>query len=181
MTETKMPPTYNELVERRVVLKDEINDLKARFKQDLRVLEGKLEPLERAVAVAEHPHGISVVQFQLARAILILDWGRDSQGRRRTDREIQPVIETAIGHLRLGGSILRRTYVGLKQYDRWSAQEVQCEYGYGPSHGSVWFRIGMMEQYRRRPEPLQEYEKVACIQWLNAVRERPDLLDVAGL
>lgn len=176
-----MPPTYNELVERRLVLQDEIERKKRQHEAEIRILEGKLDPVDRAIAVAEDPHGISAVQFQLARAILIVDWGRDSRGRRRTDREIQPVIADAIEELRKGGGGLRRHYVGLKQYDAWAAQREDHDYGFGPKHGSIWFRIGMMEQYRRRPEWLEEYERIACVTWLNAVRDRPDLLDVAGL
>jgi hypothetical protein len=178
MTETKvLPPTYSQLVERRVVLLDDLAQMKVRHEQEVRILRGKLEPVEVAIRVAEA--GFDPVQFSLARAILIVEWGLDARGARRQDPEIRPVVEAAIEELRKGGGRLRRAYFGLKQYEGWSAQREDHDYGFGPRHGSIWFKIGMSEQYRRRPEWLEEYERIACVAWLNALKTQPLLLAIA--
>jgi hypothetical protein len=41
--------------------------------------------------------------------------------------------------------ILRREYIACKNYDRFIGQGLECQYGYGPRHGYVVFRIGLWD------------------------------------
>lgn len=63
-----------------------------------------------------------------------------------------------------GYQSLREGFYGTKNYDRWSGQRCDCEYGMGPRHGSICFSIGLTSEARRRD--LTEDEKEACIYYL---------------
>lgn len=65
----------------------------------------------------------------------------------RGDASIQ--LSKAINDVTNDFKILRKQYIGCKDYDQWRCQGVDCEYGYCPSHGSVVFRIGMKERIER--------------------------------
>jgi hypothetical protein len=56
---------------------------------------------------------------------------------------------------------MRQTRYGCKSYDRWSDQRCDMEYGYGPSHGSIRFSIGLRQDARKRD--LTDAETDACI------------------
>lgn len=49
-------------------------------------------------------------------------------------------IKDAINDIANGCVKIRREYFGCKNYDRWTCQRNDFEYGYGPRHGSVVFR-----------------------------------------
>lgn len=56
----------------------------------------------------------------------------------------------AINDVTNGCVILRKEYLGCKDYDRFSGQGITCEYGYSPSHGSVVMEIGMKNEDRKK-------------------------------
>ena len=67
----------------------------------------------------------------------------------------------------LGGGTLKTEYQGTKSYDRWHGQWISCRYGFGPSHGSVIFSIGLTEEARKREGSLTDDEIEACLYYLN--------------
>lgn len=53
------------------------------------------------------------------------------------------ILERVIASInRDGDAALAREYVGMKNYAGFGDQEVSCEYGMGPTYGSVVFEIG---------------------------------------
>ena len=64
--------------------------------------------------------------------------------------ERQAVVEKAIAALLKGGGILLQEYVGTKDYAHFHGQAVSCKYGYGPTHGSVIFKIGLTRAARMK-------------------------------
>ena len=77
----------------------------------------------------------------------------------------------AIRDLQDGCQQMEHRYFGIKSYDRWASQITNCEYGMGPSHGSIWFRIGL-----RRPgqaAALTPEMRQACIRYLRALQADP--------
>jgi hypothetical protein len=48
-----------------------------------------------------------------------------------------------------GGGTLAQRYVGCKRYEGWFQRE-DHEYGYGPRHGHIIFRVGLEASVRRR-------------------------------
>jgi len=58
-------------------------------------------------------------------------------------------------------------YYGCKNYDRWTCQGVDCEYGYGPRHGSVVFSIGLKQDYREGKKVIPENDRNIMIYYLS--------------
>lgn len=54
-------------------------------------------------------------------------------------------------------------YYGCKNYDRWTGQRSDHKYGFGPSHGSIVFRIGLNKENESN---LTEEGREACIYYL---------------
>jgi|SRR5882757_3928332 len=80
--------------------------------------------------------------------------------------EKSAVREQAIKYLLDGGKSLKSAYVGTKDYDRWHGQAIECEYGMGPRHGSVIFRIELVREQRQREGLLSAEEIDAAIYYL---------------
>jgi hypothetical protein len=59
---------------------------------------------------------------------------------------------------------LRKEFFGTKNYDRWRGQRSDHGYGYGPSHGSTCFAVGIKDGFRERE--FNADEKDAAIYYL---------------
>ena len=57
-------------------------------------------------------------------------------------------IEEAIARIQEDGkNAFKSTYIGMKDYAHFGDQDVECEYGMGPTHGSVVFSIGRKDRH----------------------------------
>jgi len=65
-------------------------------------------------------------------------------------KEVKDAVYDAIKDLNKGGEKLKKSYFGVKSYEGWQSQRSDHEYGYGPKHGAVWFRIEILPEYRKR-------------------------------
>lgn len=63
---------------------------------------------------------------------------------------------------------LNSVYFGCKNYDRWSHKREDCQYGYGPRHGSIVFAIELREEHRNKG--LSEQQRSDCIYYLEALK-----------
>jgi len=53
------------------------------------------------------------------------------------------IIEEAIAMIQKNGkTAMKKEYLGMKNYAAFGDQRTDCEYGYGPTHGSIVFRVG---------------------------------------
>lgn len=138
--------------------------------------------------------GMDSDQYVTARSIIALQWTRTATDadrnrsryasswtpntgpHREATAEVRRCFQQAIEEIR-GGTLghLRREYYGVKQYEHWASQESGHPYGYGPTHGSVWFRIGLTREFMRRSDPLTEAEIIACVNYLAAVLNDPEV------
>lgn len=78
-------------------------------------------------------------------------------------------VQEAIADIAAGCPKLRHEYFGTKNYDRWTHQRSNHTYGYGPSHGSIVFEIGLPGPVRdrlRNGGELTPEEKDAAIYYL---------------
>lgn len=60
------------------------------------------------------------------------------------------LLGVAVNDLASAKDEMKRHYFGLKDYDRWSHQREDHEYGSGPRHGSIVFRIGLTDDARKQ-------------------------------
>jgi hypothetical protein len=57
-------------------------------------------------------------------------------------------LNDCISDVAKGLSLLKIQCFGCKNYEGWTCQRCDCEYGYSPNHGSIVFEIGLRNQFR---------------------------------
>lgn len=77
-----------------------------------------------------------------------------------TEKVQSAINDLADGCSKTGYGHLRTEYFGCKNYDRWYHQGSNHSYGFGPSHGSIVFEIGlkptMLENLKTREMTTEE-------------------------
>ena len=68
----------------------------------------------------------------------------------KANSERRSCVIDAINDLASGGRTLSERYFGTKDYDRWSDQREDHEYGYGPRHGSIVFRVCLTSDAKQK-------------------------------
>lgn len=169
---------YQEYVAKRDQLEATITKVTRVYESEMGHLKSELRQVNAVLNVAEN--GVDPEQFMVARQVLEVHWSKNSYEQRRNCDEVKKAIDDAIEELRHGGRKLHTRQVSIKAYDRWAAQRTDSDYGYGPTHGSDWFKIGLTPAVRAKG-PLDEPVALACILWLNALKRDPDLLTLAGM
>lgn len=77
--------------------------------------------------------------------------------------ENQKLTDLAVNDILAGCPHMKKEFYGNKKYDGYY-QRTDCQYGYGPKHGSIVESVGL--QSDRREAKLTEAEKEACIYYL---------------
>lgn len=76
-----------------------------------------------------------------------------------TSQPRKDVVKSAINCLlNEEGKSLQNQYFGIKNYDAFGDQGCDCEYGMGPTYGSIVFEVGLNPKYRTgeiKPELLE--------------------------
>lgn len=121
------------------------------------------------VEIALATDGLDVEKIALAKTVVFAsDFSRG--GAERESARQDAIAWFATG--KAGYLGLRREFFGTKDYDRWRGQRCDCEYGYGPRHGSIVFQIGLCADARKRD--LTEAEKDAAIYYLTNLERIQD-------
>ena len=157
------------------------------------ILRQELDALNGAIKVCISDHEKTIANLRAQRERAAIDYNRAIEG---VDVEIIRNAETVmyvrgIDHVGLGDTNsaitdaikwlacsytpthytdLRQVFFGCKNYDRWTCQRDDCEYGYGPRHGSTVFQIGLHKEYRGENVGLTEQQRSNCIYYLEALR-----------
>lgn len=111
--------------------------------------------------------GIDHAKVALAKSIIEVRGQYSRGGADRASCVSDAIKQVATGKP-LGAYVdLLRQFFGTKNYDRWIGQRCDCEYGYGPRHGSIVFAIGFTAAVRKRePFELTDDEAEAAIYYL---------------
>ncbi|OAT32031.1 hypothetical protein M975_1923 [Buttiauxella brennerae ATCC 51605] len=80
--------------------------------------------------------GLNEVMIQRGKEIVY--FGKSENNSKRKE-----CVTDAISDLASGCERLKTRYFGTKNYDRWSDQREDHEYGYGPRHGCMVFKVGL--------------------------------------
>lgn len=128
-------------------------------------LRAQIAAADQAVAIAAA--GMDLEQIAAAEAVL------EVRGLYRFGGEDRAsVLRDAIAEISTGckGTTYRslwQAYFGTKDYAHWHGQRCDCQYGLGPSHGSIVFSIGLQRSIRSREmEVLSDAERAACVYYL---------------
>ena len=68
---------------------------------------------------------------------------RYNEARDAVEAAVEALLSPTVGNL-------AREYIGVKAYEGWSAQRSDHPYGFGPTHGNIWFRVGLSKEARKR-------------------------------
>lgn len=161
--------TYDVAVSERRLLEVAMRDEEKRHHAQMRDYGERLALLEKQIRVADA--GLcSAEDVRVGQEVLTVQWHHVTW--KQPPAEVHMQFAEAIRDLQDGCQQMKHRYFGIKSYDRWASQITNCEYGMGPSHGSIWFRIGL-----KRPteaETLTPPTRQACIRYLRAVQADPE-------
>lgn len=132
---------------------------------------------ERANILASAEQGLDLEKIALAKTVINIRGAYDRAGE-----DGASVIHDAIKQLATGEPIrqfygdLWSHYFGTKNYDRWSGQRSDHQYGYGPGHGSICFEVGIVRDVRknRKQSELTPEEIEAAIYYLTNIQRVQD-------
>lgn len=109
--------------------------------------------------------GVTTETLALARSVISVR-GTGALGSNR-----KGVVRDAMDALANGGGALHSRFFGTKNYDGWIDQRCDCNYGYGPKHGSIVFSVGLV-----KPNTELSQEQIeAALLVLSAVLEGLDI------
>lgn len=118
------------------------------------------EIAKRAAVLNLAEDGIDHEKVALARTVIYAtDYSRGGSDR-------DGCVRDAIKQLSTGKPVrehygdLWRVFFGTKNYGGWRGQRCDCEYGYGPRHGSICFEIGITSEARKRGQASLTPEEV---------------------
>lgn len=152
-----MVRTLSDLVRDEVDLRRRLDDVERLYVDSKASLTRQLDGVKRLRSMASE--GIDVAKVQIAESLLTLQGDLNVRGSYHSKTRLQ-AVECAIDDLATtGGEVLRKEYVGVKNYAGFGDQRFDCEYGYGPSHGYIVFSIRL----NVRDRALTPDEIEACI------------------
>lgn len=128
----------------------------------------KAEITSRQAVINQSEAGIDAAKIALAKAVIFVRGEYSKAGDERGGARSDAIRQLATGQpVRQTYGDLWRVAFGTKNYDRWSGQRCDCEYGMGPSHGYICFQIGLHGDVRKRDlKALTEAETEAAIYYL---------------
>lgn len=135
-------------------LKSNLATENERHKKEVNYIQKELNEVKRQKSILMS--NINLDQVKLAENVL------------KIDGEFNKVcVLDAINDIVSDKLALRTEYFGAKNYEGWRHQRVDCNYGYGPRHGYVVFRVEFKSPYRGKDAQLTIEEKDACLYYLN--------------
>lgn len=102
------------------------------------------------------------------RGMLVIEFG-ETKGIDERNK----CVNDAISDLAGGAKKLNERYFGTKDYAHWNDQREDHEYGYGPKHGSIVFRVGLRREYLRKELTPEDIEcAIYCLLNINKINEQ---------
>lgn len=134
-------------------LEKEWRDKSLEWVEEDKRLRGAIEEQARKASVAE-VGGLSSEQIDAAEKLVLVSGRMEGESQ-------EAIVRDAVRDIATGPTVLRTRYMGAKDYARWRGQRTDSEYGYGPRHGLVIFRIELRKE-ARQAEWTEEERDLAC-------------------
>ena len=113
-------------------------------------LREEIRKRETILSMAEG--GVDADKVTVARTVVYAtDYSRGGEDRNSVRQDAIKQFATGEPVRKYYGD-LWKFFFGTKNYDRWVGQRSDCEYGYGPKHGSTCFEIGITKETREREQ-----------------------------
>lgn len=156
----------HEIVKEKSELHQKHGNLKREYDIEISKINNRIKELERIESAAMNDLNIDYIQ--IAESILRV-YGNPYG---ITDNCESTIAYYAITDIATGCNHLKKEFFGNKRYSGYY-QRNDCNYGYGPSHGSTVDYIGLKDDARKRD--LTGEEKDACIYYLRNYKKIKEL------
>jgi hypothetical protein len=156
-----------EIQQERLKVQADIKTLTEEFKKTLKQKEQAVTSLDKQEQLLLND--INTDSVSLARTVISVS-GRLSEVRhgqypdQRRNNIRQIAVDEAVEDLATGLVKIRKGYFGVKNYSGFGDQGCDCEYGMGPTHGSIVFSVGLNRE--RRKDEFTDSEIEASIYYL---------------
>tara|TARA_R100000781_G_scaffold109216_1_gene74087 strand:+ start:3102 stop:3593 length:492 start_codon:yes stop_codon:yes gene_type:complete len=155
--------SLSQIIKEKTDLGKELAIFRQETEKKEKVLLSQIRELERLEKLGTSiDSNIDLNKLQLAESVLIVSGNPVGKN----------IHHRAISRMANNPDSLKREFIGNKRYEGYY-QECDCEYGYGPRHGSIVDRIGLNNSARNRD--LTEEEKDACIYYLTNIEKIQEL------
>lgn len=161
--------SYTDAIIQRDMIIKQIEDNRSSYEDKGKKLKESLNNVNQQISVYEL--GQNADLFSVGKKFLEIEW----YGNRVTTKEVTEQFEEAKEDIRHAFRKLRTSYFGVKEYEGFASQSVDCEYGMAPTYGSVWFSIGLRSEFRGAI--FTESDLIAMVYYLNCVEKNPELLN----
>lgn len=164
--------TYTEALKQVNNLKEERIRAKSCYEKDISRLDREIVLQQKIIDAVES--GMDQDLMPTALGLMYVRWQDDKS----FTPEVALQLRAALRDVRNGGKFLRRGFFGVKEYGPFDSQEVNCDYGFGPRFGYVWFEIGLLPAARKRD--LSEHDIISLAYAIRKIQADPSLSKLFG-
>lgn len=158
------------------MLKDielKIKSLKEEYSLENQRHEKEVNRIITAIKKAEKEKDIVLAGFNkdkidIAQAIIYCKGIKTNYGKGDTIKTVKNCINDVLD----GFKQLKKGYFGCKNYYDFICQGSNHPYGFGPSHGSIVFEIGLKQSFRMEPEKITDIQVDAILYHLNMISDK---------
>ena len=157
--ETNKATPLLELNKKLLELQKDYSDKEKEYKDYCNTINATMTKIRKDISL--YKNSVDANKINYAMNILDLEFPtkKDYYTEKRTYYPIySSLVSDAKTDLISGCNKLKREYIGQKYYEAFD-QRCDCEYGYGPSHGSIYQRIGL----RNPKNDLTNYDIECCL------------------
>lgn len=165
----------HEIVKERFTKQNELSQKTEAFKKERAKLNSEIQELLRLENVAHN--GLDLDKIQIAEKLIRISGNPFGKTSDVTKFNGIVIAECAIIDIAEDCKKMRTQFFGNKEYGGFY-QRCDCKYGYGPRHGSIVDRIGLIDKEHQ----FTDDEKDACIYYIknyNAIKEAKAKLQTA--
>lgn len=141
-----------------VALKKRLEALETNYQRGKKEIEKDIKAVQQDITFITAE--LDIGKIRLAETVF------EFEGDPRKYPEAAKAIADAKAEIAASDKPLQKRYIGLKDYAHWIGQREDHKYGYGPSHGSIVFRIGVRRGVIG--EPLSKGVREAALYYLDA-------------
>ena len=157
--EENNPTPLVELNKKLLAMKNDYANKEKEYKEYCATANAKMEKIKKDINLYKSSVDADKINYAMSLLDLEFPTKKDYYTEKRTYSPIySSLVNAAKMDLVSGLNKLKREYIGQKYYEAFD-QRCDCEYGYGPSHGSIYQRIGL----RNPKSELSNYDIECCL------------------
>lgn len=157
LTTNENPITLLEIEQKLIQLENEHTEKYNEFKKHVTKYNDMKKKLKEQQLLLNN--NIDLIKFEHGKSLLKLMFPKYNN---QVFNIAQTLIDDAKKDIALGTPYLSKQFIGQKRYEHFD-QRCDCAYGYGPSHGYIYQRIGLKNPNYN----MNDYDKECCLYFLS--------------